>query len=348
MPNLYVNKGKILTWYNGINDPILFPHNTVLPEVLFNLLPNNLQTAFIEVENFWGTMSSKDTVHIDRNRAMGDLLMLRAILKPLMSKTDCNWSMEEVKAEWQYMFVGLIDFHKYWEIYHGKSVENVYYLFLNGVLEQDHCNVQSLSRLDLYCRALGIQTELDFADNFIEELQDYPSWGVQPYIVVQGGGSGKVKTLSQTCFELLLERLLKTFPDHYIMVIDRGVQGIQDRRLKFYYRLNLLLFWDMLRGAAFLVSQDSAPLWISHYTKTPVLGIFGATLNSVRLNHHPLYPKETWALQLNDMLKCPPCNERAESCEYLYKCMGYESSAVFLKKFVNNVDCILQEIAENL
>jgi ADP-heptose:LPS heptosyltransferase len=83
--------------------------------------------------------------------------------------------------------------------------------------------------------------------------------------------------------------------------------------------LRELFSW--IAGARCVVTMDSSPLWVSHFTKTPVIAILGPSRPAERLKAHPLYPEGAVAIELNKELKCEPCFEIAEHCKRKFDCL---------------------------
>jgi len=85
--------------------------------------------------------------------------------------------------------------------------------------------------------------------------------------------------------------------------------------------------------------MDSGPLWLSHFTETPVVVIFGPTNPDARLPYHPLYPEKVKAVETNKHINCKRCYEAAERCNHEFKCLHIPADILF-----NNIYSKLLEI----
>jgi len=134
--------------------------------------------------------------------------------------------------------------------------------------------------------------------------QDHRRAELSKYIALQTTGANSRKRLSFNTKNFMV----KAFKKAGIPVVIIGEGNM----------MPLGQLFAVIAGAKCLVTMDSGPLWISHFTKTPVIAIFGPTRPAERLTYHPLWPEKAIGIRLNEKMD-PPC----ESCfENMKKCNG--------------------------
>jgi ADP-heptose:LPS heptosyltransferase len=78
--------------------------------------------------------------------------------------------------------------------------------------------------------------------------------------------------------------------------------------------------FSIIHGARMVISMDSSPRWVSHFTRTPLTAVLGPSRPEERLSLHPLLKTDVTALRLNEWIKCKPCFERAVDCNNKVTC----------------------------
>jgi hypothetical protein len=194
---------------------------------------------------------------------------------------------------------------------------------LDGVVEHDHAlkECQKYHRVELYLRALGMEGGFEPRDlNWDCNLANFGYQVVDgDYIVFQGAGSTRNKSLRPAAISEALRILSARYKVAYIGS-EKDIERIDG---VFYtgYRYSFVQLFNIIGLAKCLVCMDSAPLWISHFTKTPVIAVLGPTPARNRISFHPLYEEGAKAVQLNDALGCQSCFERAAACNSKYRCL---------------------------
>lgn len=188
---------------------------------------------------------------------------------------------------------------------------------LDGTLEQDHFRpiLSKIHRVEIYFMALGMKNmpkKLDWGLN----LEKLPKVGIKgDYICFQGAGSTKMKQLPPSSINYIRERL-KEKGVNVIMVGGGGRKPIRE-------------FFALIAGAKTLITMDSAPLWVSHFTKTPVAALLGPTRALERLSKHPLYPDRAVGIALNGEINCASCFENIRKCKGRMDCLKVRPERIF-------------------
>jgi len=259
-----------------------------------------------------------------RTFALGDILMLVPVVRALREQ---GYDPYLRTTRWALPVLDLLDIE-------ADAIENnrhppdgEYGIMLDGVVEQDHSRpkLQGLHRIDIYFKALGasrIPRNLDWSLD-TEKLPEFET-AKGNYIIFQGRGSTYKKHLSVECIHHIKEEFVKRGIN--IILIGGSNYGI-------------LKFFAMIAGAKALITMDSSPLWISHFTKTPTVGLFGPTRANERITKHPLYPKKVKGIALNKEINCESCFETGKRCNDSMACLkGISLNRVF--------DLIYSEVKE--
>lgn len=246
-----------------------------------------------------------------RTFAFGDVLMLISAVQSLR------------KAGYDFGLAPCGAYREYTDEYAIHAPEAV--VSFDGFLELDHSvpEMSARHRIDLLVEALIGQTlpaSFDVPQYVENKIKDIDRITEISYIAVQASGSVGMKRLCSGVFFDVVAALR----DFGTVVVfgekQRDVPlpcGVLDLRGK----TSRSAMWSVVRGCRLLVCFDSAPLWVSHFEKRPTLCLLGPTSWEQRLTKHPLFPEKAQAIQLNEMIGCPPCFEAAGRCSGQYKCM---------------------------
>ena len=194
-------------------------------------------------------------------------------------------------------------------------------LFDNEV-ERDHYDpaLQKMHRVHIYARALGLK-ELPKEWDWAFDPEKFPHVETpEKYIMFQGRGATVYRGLPNVVIEATLESLV----EKGVKVVYIGEQtslDVPESVTLFYQKLSLPELFSWMFKAAAVVSCDSSPLWISHYTCTPVVAMLGPSRPTERIVLHPLFPEGAVCIRLNEWIKCESCFEEAEVCEGTFKCL---------------------------
>jgi len=299
--------------------------------------------AMRDIDSFIKHLRKKNIkkFYIKRSFAFGDILMLVPVVNYLreLGFEPC------VFVKWKYVDVMNLLGMKAYELDGIESFFETpgdYGILLDGTLELDHVRpkLQKASRVGLYFSALGIY---DFPKEvrWDCDLGKFP--GVETkfkkYVVFQSKGSTGAKTLpSETAIHII-----KRLNEEGINVVFIGdkvggmSQNVNMKRTDLaHFRYSAEEIFTVIGKAQCVISMDSAPLWISHFTKTPLIAILGPTSSKVRLNYHPLLPDGVENLQLNEDVGCDCCFEKAEACNWKYTCLQLDKEK-FFKRIYNKI-----------
>jgi len=315
---------------NRDSAPIIIPPNVAVNTSDFKFLTK----AILPVPNvieYWRKKGIK-RFFLRRTFAMGDVLMLIPIVRYLRT-LGFDPYIKTVQ--------------RYFNIIRRFNIEIILTGFgpdgagieLDGTVELDHTRreIQNLHRIDIYLTALGFNKfpeKLDWGydkRNFptFEQLKSF-KFKKKDYVIFHGSGSTKAKTLPK----VRIEGVINTLNEKGIKVIYIG-NSIQldlkepEMTEVACVKYNFLQLFPIFEHAKAAITMDSGPLWISHFTKTPMVGIFGPTDPNTRLTYHPLYPEKIRVVETNKYINCKRCYEAAARCEYRFKCLHIPLDVLF-------------------
>lgn len=211
---------------------------------------------------------------------------------------------------------------------------------MDWVLERDHGSsvLSPFHRVEIYFRALGMKMpsvdELDWS----MDLDAFPKNPVkdESYVVFQGHGANRNKQLPLDS----IWKICTTLNENGIKVYYTGnpqFGGTGPLTVHTQYGWSKKEMFSAIAGARCLVTMDSSPLWISHFTRTPTVVILGPTGTELqRSSLHPLYPEGVVSLKMNEWIDCPTCYEKASACSHSMRCLN------------SNQDRLIKETVENV
>jgi len=204
-------------------------------------------------------------------------------------------------------------------------------------LDHSHPEMQKLHRINIYLTALGFDKfpeKLEWGYDkkkfpAFEELKDF-KFKKKDYMIFQGSGSTRAKSLSKERIEDIINALNRK--GRKVVYIGNSVRLNLEKPEMVQMacvRYNFLQLFSMFENARAALIMDSGPLWLSHFTRTPIVVIFGPTDPSTRLTYHPLYPKKVRAVETNKHINCKRCYEAAARCEHKFKCLHIPFDTLF-------------------
>lgn len=308
------------TFYDRNSDPIRVASNCAVRLSAF-AKPSKYLTPIGSFVNQMKRRGIKK-FYLERTSALGDVLMTVPVIRHLKAegfepylRTSRRWLpiLEKLEVETQAIeLTGALNFG----------------ILLDGTVELDHVSMKmrKYHRVEIFFKCLGMNTprELDWSSNFnkFPSVVDTPN----PYVVFQGKGTTAKKWLPNATIQCLINRM----NDKGINVVYVGnaigrtnecIQVNRERNKLAFMQYNLPQLFSLIAGAKCVVTMDSAPLWISHFTKTPAIAILGPTRAEQRISKHPLYPEGAAALKLYDLVNCEPCFEAAGKCNHKLHCL---------------------------
>jgi len=243
---------------------------------------------------------------IRRTFALGDMLMLVPVVRYLriMGFDPVVGTVEQFREIMN--FLGI-------EVNKGAK----YSFLLDGIVEADHTRpvLQKIHRVDIIFRALGMKPPKGDLDWSLD-LATLPELDIKGnYICFQGAGSGKMKRLPGASISYIRERFRKK-RINVVMIEDDRKTSVKE-------------LFTIIAGAKCLICMDSSPLWISHFTRTPVIALLGPSRETERLTRHPLYPEGAVGIALNQEVNCQSCFEQTQRCGGRMDCLNISPERVF-------------------
>jgi len=300
-------------FYNDNLQPVVVPPNCVID---LSTIRSFYRNRFTAIPNFLSLIKKqgKLSFYLQRTFALGDMLMLVPVIRYLRTLGYDPWirttDLFTKILDYLGVFVEMVE-HPHHLEGHGIS--------LDGVIERDHRDkaLSHIHRVYIYLKALGLEKmpkELDWSYDLSRFPE--PEVGDEPYVVLQDGGSTHKKRLAEGS-DYMRDRLER-----------QGVRVISIGDLFKKQKKSTLHLFSLIAKAKCLITMDSGPLWISHFTKTPIVAIFGPTRPEERLFLHPLYPEGTIAIELSKEVDCEPCFEQAIKCNDKIACLGISKERI--------------------
>jgi len=186
--------------------------------------------------------------------------------------------------------------------------------------DHDHPQLQKMHRVLTYANGVGLRNEHFWDWNC--NLENFPEVNVpEKYIVFQGIGNSSWRGLTTDT----IQRLITAFELSDIKVIYIGthvsLEVDKNRTILLYQKASLTELFSLIAKARCVISMDSSPLWISHFTKTPVIAILGPSRWQERTSLHPLYPEGAITIETNKLIHCDSCFEQMKDCEQRCDCL---------------------------
>jgi ADP-heptose:LPS heptosyltransferase len=283
-------------------------------------------------------MGSRIAFH--RFGALGDLLMLNAVLRPLR-RAFPGYIFElhaRVNAKEIFRYEPTYGAIRTYQLVDDDPADAI--IPLDGVLEVDHSSseVDQHHRVDLFRRFLlkgfdpmpKLKLDWTLPISGIEEKfgDDWMAANIpnrnpnRPVVALQTHGSGPMKTLDPDVVKKLAERLSH---DYEVVLIGQDAQFFDLTNLDHIHhpRGRILEIFAILKRCDALVTMDSGILWLGgHNAALPTVCILGPTREKERLTCHPLYEDgKVVSINMAKAIDCPPCFEHALRCRWKYTCM---------------------------
>jgi len=304
------------TFYDRRGNPIAIPPHYAADLNLFQQPPAQLRP----IKNFLHSLNGIKAFDVQRTLCLGDVLMLVPVVRELKRLGY------DVHYQTDLRFVSVLQALGINTAGLNRSVERA--IMLDWVVERDHWEraLSRMHRCEIFARAVGLEQVPDVWD-WSCELGRFPElkepWAERgEFIVFQGSGAARQRGLSEEAVQWLLTAL--AVEGVRVLYIGERLPDLKTDpelvRLQFMNgTLRELFSW--IGMARCLVTMDSLPLWISHYTKTPVVAILGPSRPEQRIALHPLYPEGAVAVEMNRVVECESCFEMAKKCNYKFDCL---------------------------
>jgi ADP-heptose:LPS heptosyltransferase len=301
---VYNAKGGLQVIYDQNRNPVEIPQGFFTP---FPLSAFYGTPGLVDVRNPDDFIGDSPKVIFAKSYALGDGLMLVPVAREFKAKWPGKKITLAIGASY-IPTISLLHEDAFDRIVPSAILFNnrptpVIGFFLDGVLEVDHQGGREsyIHRVDLYREFMGLPTGVN------------PVWSEKErFVGEQGvvfcsGGSQRIKQLPKETVDFILEKLTKKY--WAVTHISNG---------NFLPPETLV---EKIRNARVLITMDSSPLWIAHFTGTPVVLLSGPTRGLERLSYHPLYREGTAEVSMSQMVNCEPCFERKLTCGGAITCM---------------------------
>lgn len=298
--------------YNATQVPQVYYYNgqrVELPPRFFvdpALVP--VSSSNLVKENFADALKSAHRILVLRAFGLGDCLMLAPVIRELKNKlgTRAEWVLATLYPEFRGdvldtvapgVFDAYVPAYDVWRLNYDVGI------YLDWYLERDHTDeeMRKYHRVDM----LRMLFDLPIGKKPVWYEGD---WALKDdYILVHEGGTRPMKSFSRQRFEALQQALDASYS---VCGLPKDAPiAPQD-------------FVYFIGAAKVLITFDTAPLWIAHYTKTPVICFLGASREEQRLVYHDLYPNKVKGINLGKEVGCTPCWEGMWNCNGRIRCMN--------------------------
>ena len=263
--------------------------------------------------------------YLERTFSLGDTLMLVPVYRRLR---EIGYS-PYIRTLPQYIkILQLLGV----EVQDVKNMKKTPGIMLDFVVEKDHVDpkMQKMDRVEIYSRAVGLS--LDYIPNWSMDISKLPEApvGFKDYVVFQGSGATAKRGLPKNVIQDIIYFL--NLEEVNVVYIGGNMQLDGAKEFTEFRFMNQTIseLFSIIYGAKLLISMDSSPIWVSHFTGTPLMAILGPSRVDERLNLHPLLKTAVRALKLNEWIDCKPCFERAVECNNKMTCFaGVKSEKLY-------------------
>ena len=321
-------KDASYTFYNSSQDPVRVPAHCAVRLSAFK----NPPACLTSVKSFVNYMIKRgvEKFYLEKTYALGDVLMLVPLVRYLNQlglhpyiRTAERWTP----------ILDLLDID--YEAVEWVGEPKGFGIQLNNTVELDHRQpkIQKFHRLEIYSKCLGIKVPecLDWSMDYSK----FPGAEMKkPYVVFQGKGTTGKKMLPNATIQHLINQMntkgIKVvYIGNAIGKTNESVKVDRKKNVMLFMRYGLPKLFSLISDAECVISMDSAPLWISHFTKTPVITILGPTQAEQRITKHPLYPEGAEAVKLYEIVDCKPCFEAAARCDHKTPCLNVRPERIW-------------------
>lgn len=337
----------------GINQLFRFKHDSspavVIPKAFIDvtLLDGGYHEALTKGKSFIETMQRLGIAdfYLERSFSLGDTLMLVPIIRRLRQLNYTPY----IKTVAQYKeILELLDM----EVDVMGTNKAVVFIsdpgiLLDNIVEKDHYveSMHKMHRVNIYNKALGLSA--NYTPDWSMDLEKLPEnlAKFDKYIAIQGIGNSpsrrglSVDVIQDMIYFLNLEKVNVVYIGGKVDI--KGDDEFTDFR---FIDQTIPELFSIISGAELVISMDSSPIWVSHFTRTPLLAILGPSRASERLSMHPLLKTDVRALELNKWIGCESCFEGAKECKGEVTCFTkvtseklYEELRPIIMKYWGNI-----------
>lgn len=279
-----------------------------------------MPSYFERISNFLGEMKKREQkrFYIQRTYALGDTLMGVPAVRYCR---ELGWDAVLRVDGYNSRLMSILD------VPHLVTNQrlDIPGLIMDGVLERDHTDPQlgRLHRTHIYFKALGVNDlpkQVDWSCD-LSKLPPCPFNTPTQFVVMVGQGANYRKQLHRETIELIINRLNAEGRRVFYNGDPDDLQISSDMNVQLRRSLNVSELFSLISRADCLVTVDSGPLWIGHFTQTPTVAILGPSHPDQRLILHPLYPEGAVGIKMNDWIKCESCTENGCRCNNTMRCL---------------------------
>jgi len=305
------NGNGLQVFYNENREPIEVP-----PHFIVDIQPSPPSIPNVHrIDKITPYLKPNLTYVIVRSYALGDILMLIPVMREFKDKysgskvvlvTSGRFMTSIILRELSGDVFNAISYRIYTNPKHYDVG-----IILNDILERDHQDPKYSvkHRVDIYREFLGLKSG------------ELPVWNEEEIspgkhgVVFCSAGNTRKKALEDETASYIEKKLVSRF--NKVCHINHN-QHIPEQELL-----------DKIRQARAVITMDTAPLWIAHFYRTPVVFLSGPTRGKERLCYHPLFPDGVSEVSMSEMVGCTPCFEKADTCHMNIDCMRVPKAKVW-------------------
>jgi len=293
--------------------------------------------GFVPVKDFMrlaGTTKDK-SFYISRSFALGDTLMAVPVVRYCQG---LGYKVQMRVADQYLEMMRRLEVES--ESCNSLPPTDTLGIVVDGVVERDHGNspLRNYHRVKIYFMVLGTKQPSVHELNWDWDPDRFPPNPVTEgnYVVFLGHGANTRKQLPAEA----IRKVCLALNEEGVKVYYTGSPRFDhDERMTVHTGSTWTKsqLFPAIAGARCFVTMDSGPLWVAHFTKTPVVGILGPTGGEQhRLAYHPLWPEGVVALRMDKWAGCDTCFEATKPCNYTVRCLN------------SNADRLVEEVVKGV
>jgi len=269
-------------------------------------------------------LKNANKVVFHRDAGLGDVILAIPVLRQLKK----FYNIKNVYYQTNRYYNVINDIFKDINFVNECPEKYDFILKLNNVLERDHeiGSVYSyINRVQIYQDFLELPQTVKLDWSFDDDNSNILFDDEDIVVGLQIRAMNKVRMFDTGFVKKIASRIVSNGYKCMIFDADCNYGWESDNIINSCGKLTVKELFGNIKRMKACITYDSSAFWITHFTKTPTLCIFGSTRPEERLNYHPLY-KDNSVLYIDMKTYCG-CNEHCcgtgSQCKWTGKCFHH-------------------------